>query len=77
MAQIAAMSERERLGDKETREHGEYRTKRLVRKRGDALAAAIASGKPYVSPLSPPPGGPRAVLPPDRQDTGERNPHGS
>lgn len=34
--------------------HGEYRTKRVVLERYDALAAAAASGKPYVSPLGPP-----------------------
>lgn len=49
------------LRDKETRDFGEYRTKRLVLERYDALAAATASGQPYVSPLSPPPGDPRAA----------------
>ncbi len=34
--------------------HGEYRTKRVVLERYDALAAATASGNPYVSPLGPP-----------------------
>lgn len=34
--------------------HGEYRTKRLVLERYDALAAAIVSDTPYVSPLGPP-----------------------
>jgi hypothetical protein len=34
--------------------HGEYRTKRLVLEAYDALAAAIATGRPYVSPLPPP-----------------------
>jgi len=58
--------------DKETREHGEYRTKRLVLERYDALAAAIVSGKPYASPLSPPPGDPLAAHPPSRHDAGER-----
>jgi len=76
MAQIAAMSEREYLGDEETREHGEYRTKRLVLTCCDALAIAIASGKPYVSPLSSAPNDPLAAHPPDRQDTGERKPRG-
>lgn len=36
------------------RQHREYRTKRVVLERYDALAAAAASGKPYVSPLGPP-----------------------
>lgn len=39
------------LRDKETREHGEYRTKRLVLERYDALAAAIATQTAYVSPI--------------------------
>lgn len=34
--------------------HGEYRTKRVILERHDALAAAATSGKPYVSPLGPP-----------------------
>jgi hypothetical protein len=34
--------------------HGEYRTKRMVLERYDALAVAAANGKPYVSPLGPP-----------------------
>jgi len=33
---------------------GEFRTKRVVIERYDALAAAAASGRPYVSPLGPP-----------------------
>ena len=36
------------------RAHGEYRTKRMVLERYDALAAAAARGRPYVSPLGPP-----------------------
>ena len=36
------------------RQYGEFRTKRVVLERYDALAAAIASGQPYVSPLGPP-----------------------
>ncbi|MFT3693979.1 MAG: N-6 DNA methylase [Kofleriaceae bacterium] len=39
------------LRDKETREHGEYRTKRLVLERYDALANAIATRTAYVSPV--------------------------
>lgn len=34
--------------------HGEYRTKRVVLQIYDALAAAAASGEPFVSPLGPP-----------------------
>ena len=36
------------------REHGEYRTKRVVLEIYDALAAAAARGQPYHSPLGPP-----------------------
>ncbi len=38
----------------EEREHGEYRTKRVVLETYDALAAAAARGIPYDSPLGPP-----------------------
>ena len=38
----------------EKREHGEYRTKRVVLKTYDALTAAAAKGMPYDSPLGPP-----------------------
>ena len=38
----------------EEREHGEYRTKRVVLETYDALAAAAAKGIPYESPLGPP-----------------------
>ena len=38
----------------EEREHGEYRTKRVVLETYDALAAAAAHGVPYHSPLGPP-----------------------
>jgi hypothetical protein len=44
----------------EERDHGEFRTKRLVLERYDAMAASIATGELYVTPLSPEPGfGPR------------------
>ena len=38
----------------EAHEHGEYRTKRAVLETYDALAAAVATGIPYDSPLGPP-----------------------
>ena len=38
----------------EKREHGEYRTKRVVLETYDALTAAAAKGVPYRSPLGPP-----------------------
>ena len=38
----------------EEREHGEYRTKRVVLETYDALAAAAAQGIPYDAPLGPP-----------------------
>ncbi len=42
------------------RDHGEYRTKRLILEYYDLLASSIASGVGYVTPISPMPGdGPR------------------
>lgn len=42
------------------RDHGEYRTKRLILEIYDAMADAAVRGEYYVSPLDPPPGhGPR------------------
>jgi len=44
----------------DVRDHGEFRTKRLILEFYDLLAEAIASSVPYESPISPPPGfGPR------------------
>lgn len=44
----------------EERDHGEFRTKRLVLAAYDAMAEAAATRVPFVSPLDPPPGhGPR------------------
>jgi hypothetical protein len=46
--------------EKDEKNHGEYRTKRLILECYDALADATRTGQPYQSPLSPPPGsGPR------------------
>lgn len=42
------------------RDHGEFRTKRLILETYDAMTAAAQAGTVYVSPLDPPPGhGPR------------------
>jgi len=44
----------------EERDHGEFRTKRLVLAAYDAMTRAAETGAPFVSPLDPPPGhGPR------------------
>ncbi|BDO43811.1 N-6 DNA methylase [Cellulomonas sp. NTE-D12] len=44
----------------EERDHGEFRTKRLILETYDAMAAAAAAGTVYTTPLDPPPGeGPR------------------
>lgn len=44
----------------EERDHGEFRTKRLVLSAYDAMAEAAATSVPFASPLDPPPGhGPR------------------
>jgi hypothetical protein len=48
------------LKHNEIRDHGEYRTKRLVVTEYDRMAAADAAGVPYESPLELAPGlGPR------------------
>jgi hypothetical protein len=45
---------------KDEQAHGEYRTKRLILERYDAMADAIRTGRPYQTPLDPLPGhGPR------------------
>ncbi|QIG46067.1 N-6 DNA methylase [Nocardioides anomalus] len=44
----------------EERDHGEFRTKRLVLAAYDAMATAAETGVPFTTPLDPPPGeGPR------------------
>jgi hypothetical protein len=45
------------------RRFGEYRTKRLILERYDAMVAAEAAGLPYETPLDPPPGDPAAAHP--------------
>lgn len=46
--------------EKDEKAHGEYRTKRLILERYDAMADAIRTGQPYRTSLDPPPGhGPR------------------
>lgn len=47
----------------EERDHGEFRTKRLVLAAYDAMAQAKAAGTAYVSPLSPPPADPSLCHP--------------
>jgi hypothetical protein len=48
------------LKNNETRDHGEYRTKRLVLDAYDRMAAADAAGRPYETEIIPAPGeGPR------------------
>ncbi len=44
------------------RAHGEYRTKRLILERYDALAEAIATGIPYETILDPPPADPAGAF---------------
>ena len=47
----------QRLLDDVTR-HGEFRTKRLILERYEAIADAVASNEPYVTVLDPPPADP-------------------
>lgn len=51
------------LRKNEERDHGEFRTKRLVLAAYDAMAKAKAAGKAYQTPLSPPPADPSLCHP--------------
>ena len=46
---------------KDEQRWGEYRTQRVILEIYDALAQARSGGRPYQSPLDPPPGDPRAA----------------
>ena len=48
---------------KDEAKHGEYRTKRLILERYDAMTKAIATGSPYETPLDPPPANPSCTHP--------------
>lgn len=48
---------------RDEQQFGEYRTKRLILERYDAMAAADAAGEEYETPLDPPPGKPRVEVP--------------
>jgi hypothetical protein len=48
--------------------HGTYRTRDTILARYDQFAEASTSGKPFVSPLNPPPGDARACHPPRPTD---------
>jgi hypothetical protein len=47
--------------------HGEYRTKRVILEIYDAMAEAARTGKPYQTPLDPPPADPRVAHPDTRR----------
>jgi hypothetical protein len=47
----------------EERDHGEFRTKRVVLKIYDELAESIRAGRPYQTRLDPPPADPRCCHP--------------
>ena len=49
---------------RDEKQHGEYRTKREVLARYDAMQAAIATGEPYPTILDPPPAHPSRCHPP-------------
>lgn len=42
-------------------DHGEFRTKRLIVERYDAMAKAMDTGKPYETVLDPPPADPQVA----------------
>lgn len=47
--------------DSDVKEHAEYRTKRLILERFDAISKAIESGESYLTALDPPPADPRVA----------------
>lgn len=49
------------------KEHGEYRTKRVILEIYDAMAEAARTGKPYETRLDPPPADPRVAHPDTRK----------
>ena len=49
------------LKDREVRQFGEYRTKRVILEVYDAMARAAATGEPYRTLLDPPPADPRVA----------------
>ncbi len=51
---------------RDEKEHGEYRTKRVILEIYDELAEAAATGRPYQTRLDPPPADPRVAHPPRR-----------
>jgi hypothetical protein len=46
---------------KDTQQHGEYRTKRVILEIYDAIQKSIETGKPYQTLLDPPPADPRVA----------------
>jgi hypothetical protein len=52
------------------KEHGEYRTKRVILELFDAMAEAARTGKPYATRLDPPPADPRVTHPDTRRRDG-------
>ncbi|MFH1923384.1 MAG: hypothetical protein ABIP48_26270, partial [Planctomycetota bacterium] len=48
---------------RDEKQHGEYRTKRVILEIYDAIATAIDTGQPYQTLLDPPPGPPPEGLP--------------
>jgi hypothetical protein len=53
--------------------HGTYRTKRVVLEIYDAMAEAARTGKPYQTPLDPPPADPRVAHPQSTRPNWSRN----
>lgn len=50
------------------RKFGEYRTKRLILERYDAMVRAMGTGEPYETALDPPPADPQAAHDEDRSE---------
>jgi hypothetical protein len=64
---------------KDIARHGDYRTKLTILRLYDALAEATATGRPYQTPLDPPPGPPTGAagqfVPVSQWDPGNWPPH--
>ena len=54
----------ELLRERDEKEHGEYRTKRIILEIYEAMAEAARTGQPYATRLDPPPADPRVAHPP-------------
>lgn len=62
---------------RDEKQHGEYRTKRVILDRYDAMQTAIATGEPYTTVLDPLPAHPSRCHPPRTTESGQGSFDGS